>query len=137
MAGMQGALIGGVMPFTLGWGVVVSDIVAAGSALASITFNTDGSNTLVGNSSTGSTKVARQAPYASMASFYIQLTGTGAAPASGSTGVWQQMNVARLWSWTQGPGAGVKTFDGTFSIASDAGGVNVLWTGSISVDVER
>jgi hypothetical protein len=67
------------------------------------------------------------------ASYWVRATLTsGDALSSGTFGAWTQMNAARSWNHSVA-GGGYRESLILFEVASDAGGINKVYTGSITI----
>lgn len=73
-------------------------------------------------------------PKPPVSTHYVRVTPTSGSLSSGATGTWLALSSSKAWTLKQvGPGAKSCTF--TVEIATDSGGVNIVASASVSLNV--
>lgn len=70
--------------------------------------------------------------------YWVRLTqSTGTAPTAGSAALntWLQLSTDRAWFWNLST-VGTTSFTGTYAIATDSGGANIVASNSVTVTSE-
>lgn len=110
---------------------------SSSSASAGISMRTDGTvETNVANIPSSLTNWYAPTLAGTGNNYWVRATlAGGQTPSSGTLGIWLQLSIARSWSnFTSG--AQVRTSDLTMEVSSDAGGVVILSTGSLTLYAE-
>lgn len=114
---------------------VVDTVNDPADAAASLTLNTTGDSDSTGNGSTPDPDWASPNVVAG-ANYWCHLTvDSGTAPGGSATATWLQLNSARSWTWARTV-VGVIVASCTLRIASDAAGVNLLSSRTVSAHAE-
>lgn len=122
-------------------GGIVSYNTPAGGSSASLSFNTDGSITSTGTTTGSGPNLGHSKWFIPLSagigsSYWIRATlSSGNAWTSGTMGSWIQLSSIRTWT-TNAAGGSVKSNVTLFEIASDAGGSNIVATGSITTTAD-
>lgn len=124
--GIRIAAFGGTL-----WG---TDASAPYSATATLTLNSDGTNTRSATPSVTSNTVGAAwaaSPYAGIGSaVWVRCTVTSGALSSGTTGTWLSLSAGQSWDVTR-TSLGTSTAVITLDFALDSGGTTII--GSVSV----
>lgn len=135
MSGIMMAAMAGVrppVPNPLPARSAVSSVISPATAAASLTFTSNGLY-----SSTGEVDVNWYLPTTAAIGngYWVRANITGDAPAGPASGAWSQLNINRTWSLSQSS-VGTKTCTLSLAIATDAGGTNIIATGTATIFVE-
>jgi hypothetical protein len=116
-------------------GAVTAKSTGGFAVTVGVTFGTTGTVT---NTGTGSA-IAKNwfVPNSAVgASYWVRATLTsGDVPTSGTMNTWLQLNASRSWANAAAGGRNLDSFI-KFEIASDAGGVNIVYTGTIEINAD-
>lgn len=113
------------------------DAPSSGPAYASITFNTDGTISYVGDGSTGVSNWYTPTTTNVGSSYWIKFTTTSGSPWTGglTSGTIYALSSARTVVWQQILSGGGKTGTASVNIYADAGGTALVGTGTINAQV--
>jgi hypothetical protein len=105
---------------------------------AQVALNSDGTQSLQGNTSSGGTAWYTGAPITSIGdNYWSKLTlNSGSSPNSGTVGVAEQLSSTRQWTWSRST-VGTTTANCTLQIATDSGMSNVVGAATFNVNVTK
>jgi hypothetical protein len=136
VSGAMMLILGSGGPSFPSFGGTVSALVPAPStATAGVTFGTDGSISFNGSGPAADTNWRRPTLAGVGSSFWVRATVNSGTLSSGTSGSWLQLNSARSWTKTS-TGAGLLTCSITLQVASDAGGTNIVSSGTYSLQAD-
>lgn len=135
MTGVVGALVAAIRHFASFGGAVNAIVPAPGTATAGVTFGTDGAISFNGSGPAADTNWWRPTAAGIGASYWVRATVNSGTLSTGTSGSWLQLNAARSWTKSS-TGAGVLTCNITLQVASDAGGVDIVSSGSYNLSAD-
>lgn len=101
-----------------------------GTAGVTLAINSNGTLVVTGTNAGTLDSYNWITPTTGSTSYYVRATLIGGSFSSGTTGTWLALTSNRTWTVTQS-GAGTKTANATFEIASDSGGTNIVASAGI------